>query len=107
MRILVLWQTYTREEVHDVFSPHSTFTAQAGSWGLHGIVRLAERLNSFVFFVTFGQVQGEHVFDESITKDGVLTWQSQPHQRLNTPAVRTLIEHDDQSGSIHLFLRAR
>ncbi|WP_091112409.1 DUF3427 domain-containing protein [Geodermatophilus dictyosporus] len=107
MKTLKLWQTYTREQVHDIFSPDTTFTPQSGSWGLHGIVRLPEGPNSFVFFVTFGRVQGEYAFDESITEDGVLSWQSQPQQRLDSPIVKSLIEHDDRCETIHLFLRTR
>ncbi len=84
MPALELWKQYTRQEVHDSFSPETTFTPQAGSWGLWGIVRMPDRPGSFVFLVTFGQSQGDHDFDESITEDGVLTWQSQPRQALPT-----------------------
>jgi hypothetical protein len=57
--------------------------------------------------VTFGQSQGDFEFDESITDDGVLTWQSQPKQRLLDATVQDLIHHDDQIDSIYLFLRTR
>jgi hypothetical protein len=107
MRNLVLWQTYSREEVHGIFSPATTFTPQAGTWGLQGIVRIPERPGSFIFFVTFGQSQGDFDFDESITDDGVLTWQSQPKQRLQGATIQELIDHDDRTDSIHLFLRTR
>jgi hypothetical protein len=78
--ILNLWDSYTREDVHDIFSPGTPFTPQRGTWGLHGIVQIPERPLSYVFFVTYGQEQAGHAFDESITEDGVLTWQSQPSQ---------------------------
>jgi hypothetical protein len=55
--------------------------------------------------VTFGQRQGKHEYDESITADGVLTWQSQPRQRLRDSTIKQLIDHDDQVRTIHLFLR--
>jgi len=45
----------------------------------------------FVLFVTFGSEQGEHKFDEGVTSSGVVTWQSQPNQRLDSPVVRGLI----------------
>jgi hypothetical protein len=105
MKALELWQTYSREDVHDIFSPDTAFTPQSGTWGLRGIIRLPERAKSFVFFVTFGRVQGEHAFDESVTEDGVLSWQSEPQQRLHYPTIKALIDHDDQSESIYLFLR--
>jgi hypothetical protein len=85
MRNLELWQTYSRQEVHEIFSPDTAFTPQTGTWGLQGIVKFPERPGSFVFFVTFGTRQGDHDFDESISDYGVLTWQSQPKQRLKTP----------------------
>ena len=107
MRNLELWQTYSREEVHDIFTPDTAFTPQAGTWGLQGIVKVPERPGSFVFFVTFGQSQGDFDFDESITTDGVLTWQSQPKQRLLDPTIQALIGHDDRTDAIYLFLRTR
>ncbi|OSZ65923.1 DUF3427 domain-containing protein [Hydrogenophaga sp. IBVHS2] len=103
---LQLWHDYTREEVHSIFSPNTKFIPQAGTWGLQGIVRVPARQGDWVFFVTFGKEQGEHVFDESITTDGVLSWQSQPSQRLDDPVVRELIEHDDRTNKVHLFLRS-
>jgi hypothetical protein len=107
VRSLTLWQTYTRQEVHDIFSPDTIFTPQAGTWGLQGIVSVPGRAGSYVFFVTFGRTQGEYSFDESITDDGVLTWQSQPQQQLADRTVQDLIHHDDRTDAIHLFLRTR
>ena len=60
MRVLKLWDDYTREEVHGIFSPNTRFTPQAGTWGLQGIVRVPARQGDWVFFVTFGQEQGDH-----------------------------------------------
>jgi hypothetical protein len=47
---------------------------------LQGVVRLARRLGDFVLIVTFGRGQGEHTFDEGISTEGILRWQSQPRQ---------------------------
>lgn len=105
MRQLALWEQYTRAEVHQIFSPQTIFTPQAGTWGLQGIVRVPERNGDFVFFVTFGASQGSHDFEEEITEDGVLTWQSQPQQRLSSPMIQQLVDHDDLTSSIHLLLR--
>lgn len=107
MRELEIWKEYSREEVHDIFSPDTIFTPQTGTWGLQGIVKIPERPRSYVFFVTFGKSQGAFDFDESITDDGVLTWQSQPKQRLQDTAVQDFIGHDDRTDAIHLFLRTR
>jgi hypothetical protein len=104
---LELWKSYTRAEVHAIFSPDTEFTPQAGTWGLHGMVRIPARHGDWVFFVTLGRQQGEHLFDESVTDDGVLSWQSQPAQKLDDSIIRELIDHDDRTNSIHLFLRTR
>lgn len=105
MPILRLHAEYQREDVHDIFSPDTVFTPQSGTWGLHGIVRVPDRPGDFVFFVTFGQQQGEHEFEEGVSEDGVLTWQSQPRNALSTPVIQELIRHDELSNTIYLFLR--
>jgi hypothetical protein len=104
-RKLVLYDDYTREEVHDVFDPDSTFAPQAGSWGLWGIVEIPGRPRDYLFLVTFGQKQAGHEFDEGISAEGVLRWQSQPKQRLKDRTIQTLVAHDEDVNSIYLFLR--
>jgi hypothetical protein len=74
MRSLALDQDYTRKEVHDIFTPNAPFTPQSGTWGLHGIIAVPDQPGDVLFFVTFGQRQGEHLFDEGITDTGVLSW---------------------------------
>ena len=75
---LTLYEDYTREEVHNIFDPFGPYTHQAGTCGLQGIVKIPHRNDDFVFFVTYGQSQSGNDFNESITQDGILTWQSQP-----------------------------
>lgn len=104
---LSLGSYYNRQQVHSIFAPDSAFTPQAGTWGLQGIIRVPDRPGDWVFFVTFGQQQGDHAFDESITEDGVLSWQSQPNQKLGDKTIRELIAHDDRLNSIYLFLRTK
>ena len=102
---LKLYALYNRETVHSIFSPETSFTPQAGTWGLQGVIELPDRPGDFIFFVTFGQSQGDHVFDEGITRDGVLTWQSQPRHTLQSETIRKLINHDETKNTIYLFLR--
>jgi hypothetical protein len=66
MRELTLYEDYSREDVHDILDPETTFTPQAGTWGLQGIISVPKRQRDFVFFVTFGQKQATHEFDEWI-----------------------------------------
>jgi hypothetical protein len=91
--------------VHEIFEPEMPLTPQAGTWGLLGIVRVKDRRGDFVLFVTFGQQQGEHDFDDGISADGVLRWQSQPKQSLQDKQIRQFIEHDEAKNQIYLFLR--
>jgi uncharacterized protein DUF3883/uncharacterized protein DUF3427 len=105
MRQLILYNDYSREEVHDIFDQKTTFTPQAGTWGLHGFVEVPDRPRDYVFFVTFGQKQADHEFNEGITADGVFRWQSQPRQRLGDPIIEQFIAHDDDRNSVYLFLR--
>jgi len=105
MRELKLYEDFSREEVHGIFSPETKFTRGSGTWGNHGIVAIPDRPGDCVFFVTFGQKQGEHEFDEGVTKEGVLSWQSQPRQDFDNPQIQDFINHDELRHSIYLFLR--
>jgi hypothetical protein len=106
IRRLAPYDDYTRRDVHDIFSPETAFTPQAGLWGISGLIGLPGRPGDFAFLVTYGQKQGEHNFDEGISSEGVLRWQSQPHQRLGDRVIQTLIAHQADTNSIYLFLRA-
>jgi hypothetical protein len=84
MPSLALWQNYTRRDVHDVFSPDTQFQPSRGPWGISGLISLPDRPGDFVFFVSFGRSQAHHEFEESITEDGVLSWQI-VRRELGTP----------------------
>lgn len=105
MKPLKLRDVYSRRDIHGIFSPDTKFTPQAGTWGLQGIIKIPSRESDFVFIVTYGQSQGDHDFDEGITKDGVLSWQSQPSQDFQNKVIQQLIIHDDLTSNIYLFLR--
>jgi len=105
MKALIKYHSYKREEVHDIFSPETRFVPQGGPWGQSGIVKVPDRDGDYVFFVTFGQSQADHSFDEYITENGILTWQSQPSQTLSERRIRQFIRHDHISNNIYLFLR--
>ena len=107
MKSLEQYKKYTREDVHDIFSEDTRFIPQRGAWGMHGVVRVPNRPNDYVFFVTLGKEQGYHIFDESISTEGVLSWQSQPSQTLNDTRVKQWIEHNELENNIYLFLRTK
>lgn len=99
------YNEYTREIIHNIFSPNTTFTPQRGTWGLQGIVRVPNRLKDYVFMVTFNQTTVDYQFDENITESGILTWQSQPQQSLNESRILDFISHNHNVNNIYLFLR--
>src|SRR5438067_9308544 len=106
-RELRLFEDFDRREVHDIFDPDSSFTPQSGCWGLWGILKIPEREQDYVFFVTFGQQQSGHVFQEGIDTNGILTWQSQPKQRLVDKKIQGFIAHDYLKNNIYLLLRTQ
>jgi len=95
---------YDRRDVAATLAPKYKFQAQRGSWGISGIVRSGDGPN-YIFFVTFGQKQAEHEFDEAVYTNGILRWQSQPHQTLADPTIQSLIDHNHLENDILLFLR--
>lgn len=105
--MLKLGAHYEREDVHNIFSPHTEFKPQRGQWGVHGAISIPNRQGDYVFFVTFGQKQADHEFDEYITEQGVLSWQSQPSQTLDEKRIQEWITHDPNVNNIHLFLRTK
>ncbi len=104
---LVRFTEYSRKQIHDHFDPESPFLAQTGTWGLHGVVRVPRTESDWVFFVTFAGGPRSFAFEEAITNAGVLSWQSQPRQRLSDSAVQRWIRHDSSRHHIYLFLRVR
>lgn len=106
-RILTLYETYSRQDVHDIFDPSTRFTSSGGTWGLWGIVPVPGKVGDFVLFVTFGREQAGHVFDEWISEDGIINWQSQPRQSLADRQIQQFIHHDPAKNDIHLFLRTK
>jgi len=105
MKPLIKYQDYSRKEVHDIFEPHTRFVTRGGPWGNWGAIKIDKRPGDYVFLATLGTTQSGHKFDEGITEDGVLTWQSQPGQGLKEGRIREWIRHDETINSIHFFLR--
>lgn len=105
MMELKRYTSYSREDIHNMFSPDLVFKQGSGKWGLHGIISVPSTKSDFVFFVTFGTKISHHTFKEGITEDGILTWQSQPEQALHHPQIKKLISHNHHKSNIYLLLR--
>ena len=57
MKKLILKNNYSREDIHSIFAPETSFTPGSGTWGNHGIIPIPDREDDFVFIVTYGQSQ--------------------------------------------------
>lgn len=102
---LVRYNKYSREDIHNIFSPNSKFVRGSGYWGISGIIKVPETKKDYIFLVTYGQKQASHEFEENIDENGILTWQSQPSQSLTDSQIQDFINHDDSIDNIYLFLR--
>jgi hypothetical protein len=102
---LQLYEKYSRREVHDFFVEHGNFKPSRGIWGVHGVVPLPGTSNDFVFFVTYGRSQAGFVFQEGVSEQGVITWQSQPSQHLREKRILRWAEQQDLQSKLYLFAR--
>lgn len=105
MTDLTLYNEYSRKDVQQILEPGANFTPGAGVWGLQGVVNIRSKFERFVFFVTYGRQQSGHVFEEGISKNGVLSWQSQPSQTLEENRVKHWINQKKNDCKIFLFVR--
>lgn len=103
-KTLELNKKYNREDVQKIFEPDYHFTKSTGTWGISGIIEIKRRPKDYVFFVSYGQSQGDHAFKEGIDLNGVLTWQSQPSNTLQTQKIQDFINHNETINNIYLFL---
>ena len=70
---------YDRRDVAAALEPTYPFQPQRGSWGISGIVRFGKS-PKYVFFVSFGQTQSGHDFEESVTSYAIIIWHSHSAQ---------------------------
>lgn len=104
---LIRLQAYNREEIARVFEPEAKFTPGAGRWGMPGIVETPRDSGNFVFMVTLGKSDASNPYQDALTLDGRLIWESQTKQGFDSPTIRKLLVHDPMVNNVHLFLRAQ
>ncbi|HOO37465.1 MAG TPA: DUF3883 domain-containing protein [Deltaproteobacteria bacterium] len=102
---LVLYQKYSRKEVHTIFAPTMPFSPGRGAWGVYPIVSLHDRPGDYLFFSTHEGKPGSS--GEGITQEGVYTWRSMARQTLKDPQIQRFIRHDELKNSIYLFYRQK
>jgi len=93
-RNLIKYETYNREEIHDIFDPYTVFFS--GSWGMHRMIKIPDREHDYVFLVTLG-------IKSHLSEDGILTWQS-PNKLFKNEHIQNLINHNHLIDNIYLFL---
>lgn len=104
---LLRLQAYNREEIARVFEADAKFTPGAGRWGMPGIVESPRDSGNFVFMVTLGKPDASNPYQDALTLDGRLIWESQTQQGFDSPTIRKLLVHDPMVNNVHLFLRAQ
>jgi hypothetical protein len=98
-------QSYDRREIAGIFEPDAKFTRGAGLWGIQGIVETPANSGNFVFIVTLGKPVEGNPYQDALTLDGYLIWESQTRQDLQSRVIQKLLAHDPQERNIHFFLR--
>tara|TARA_B100001250_G_scaffold277281_1_gene239741 strand:+ start:201 stop:1187 length:987 start_codon:yes stop_codon:yes gene_type:complete len=106
MNTLITKNKYSREDVYNIFNPAKPFDQIWKQWGIINLVKYVEELkNDYIFFLTLGTEGEGHSFDEGITKNGVLSWQSQEQNNFNSPNIKQFIKHDELLNNIYFFYR--
>lgn len=99
------YKRYDRRDLRNLFEPQNREKTHLGRWQQSGIISIPDTIDDYAFLVTFGTKQGDYTFKESIDEKGILTWQSQSKNSLNTAFIQKLINHDEQISTIYFFLR--
>lgn len=100
------YQKYSRRDVHQIFKVENTFDQIWKMWGIINLEKYKEEMtDDFIFFVTIGSSVDGKEWDEGITRDGVVSWQSQNQNSLTSPNTLKFIKHDEQINNIYYFYR--
>lgn len=102
---LVRGIAYDRLQISQMFEPGCNFTRGSGRWGLQGIVEVPPKSGNFVFLVTLGKPHEGNPYQDALTEDGHLIWESQSRHKLDSPVIQKMLSHDTEQNNIHLFLR--
>ena len=98
-------KAYNRFDISQIFEPGCNFTVGAGRWGLPGIVEAPPKSSNFVFLVTLGKPHEGNPYEDALTEDGYLIWESQSRHKLDSHVIQKMLSHDPEQNNIHLFLR--
>ncbi|HGM5493644.1 TPA: DUF3427 domain-containing protein, partial [Serratia fonticola] len=101
----VLLSKYNRKDISQLFEPGSKFTVGSGRWGISGIIKLKNDTDDLVFIVTIEKPHSGNPYEDSLTDDGLLYWETQKKMDVDSLFVNRLRAHDHNTSNIHLFLR--
>ena len=106
MKKLVQNNKYSRKEIYNIFNPSRPIDSIWKQWGIINLGKYIDEMNNdFIFLLTKGSEVSGHSFDEGITQDGILSWQSQPQNSFNSESIKKYIEHDEMLNNIYFFYR--
>ena len=69
--MLVKYESYTREEVHDLISKDTIFQPRTGTGGSTVFIKVPEKEKDYIFFVTFNQSAVDYLFEEKVYQKAV------------------------------------
>lgn len=107
LRHLHRGEQYERADIAGIFEPGTKFTPGAGRWGISGIVETPPESSNFVFMVTLGEPVEGNPYQDSLTLDGHLVWESQSRHDFKSAVIRKLLVHDSSKNNIHFFVRGK
>lgn len=99
------YQQYDRYAISQLFEPGCSFSRGSGRWGIPGIVETPKDSGHFVFLVTLGEPVEGNPYQDAITADGYLVWESQTRHDFESKVIQKLLVHNEQQHNVHLFLR--
>ncbi len=70
MEQLILYENYSRKDVHDIFAPDTPFTPSRGAWGMQGIIKIPDRPKDFIFFSPMDNNRGSMYSKRELPKMG-------------------------------------
>ena len=100
------YQKYSRSDIHQIFKVENPFDQIWKMWGIINLGKYKKEMDGdFIFFVTIGSSVDGKEWDEGITSNGVVSWQSQNQNSLTSPNTLKFIKHDEQINNIYYFYR--
>jgi hypothetical protein len=106
MNTLVKNKKYSREDIYSIFNPTKPIDSIWKQWGIINLGKYIDEMkDDFIFLLSKGSEVGGHSFDEGITLDGVLSWQSQPQNSFKSQTIKKFIQHDEMLNNIYFFYR--